>query len=136
MGRGYKSVTTTTFERLLVNQPPIIYGDGNQIFDYVYVGDVIDATIRAAAGERVNDIFNIGSGIGTSIADLVGLMMTISRRHLPITYGERDETFGSSRVADIRKAAERLHWQPQTNLMDGLTMTCESLALQRNAGAS
>jgi UDP-glucose 4-epimerase len=130
-GSGYKSVIGKTIERLLLGQPPVIYGDGNQVFDYVYVSDVIDATIRAAESEAINDVFNIGSGLRTSIADLIGSILTISGRHLPIEYGERDDTFGSSRVADIRKAAERLQWHPQTSLMDGLTMTYDWLASQR-----
>ena len=130
-GTGYSSVITRTCERLLIGQPPVINGDGAQVFDYLYVGDVVDATIVAAESAAVNDVFNVGSGSGTSIADLVSVIATIAGRHLPAIYGERDETFGSSRVADIRKAAERLPWRPRTSLIEGVTMTYESLTSQR-----
>ena len=132
-GTGYTSVITKTFERLLLGQRPVIHGDGKQVLDYLYVGDVIDATIVAAESEALNDVFNIGSGLRTSIADLVTSMVTISCRDLPIVYDEPDETSGSSRVADILKAAGRLHWHPQTSLMDGLTMTYDWLASQRKS---
>src|ERR1044071_2888380 len=46
-GMGYKSVIMKNFERIIAGEPPVIFGDGKQTLDYVFVDDVVDATVRA-----------------------------------------------------------------------------------------
>lgn len=131
-GTGYKSVIVKTFERLLDGAPPTVYGDGTQALDYVFVDDVVEATIRALEAEVSGEVFNIGSGVPTTVNGIVDLMLSVARRDVQKQYEPADWTAGSSRVADIGKARRTLGWAPRTALRDGLARTFEWLAAQRS----
>jgi UDP-glucose 4-epimerase len=103
-----------------------IFGDGRQVRDYVYVGDVARATlagIGAAAG-----VYNVGTGVATSVLDLVKACRTVTghdaaAEHAPARAGELQRS-----VLDPSLAGERLGWRPEIPLVDGLRATWESLA--------
>ncbi|MEM4724866.1 MAG: NAD-dependent epimerase/dehydratase family protein, partial [Candidatus Hadarchaeum sp.] len=63
----YVGVITIFIQRLLRGEPPLIFGDGEQCRDFVYVGDVVEATYRALVSSVEGEVFNIGSGVGTSV---------------------------------------------------------------------
>lgn len=122
-GMGYKSVIVKNFERLAGGKRPIIFGDGNQSLDYVYVDDVIDALIKAAESPVSGEIFNVGSGEATSVSILTALMKKIAGSTAEIDYGPADETQGTIRMSDIKKIEKILQWQPTVTLKDGLERT-------------
>jgi UDP-glucose 4-epimerase len=130
-GSGYKSVIVKTFERLLDGAPAIVYGDGTQVLDYVYVDDVVEATIRALDMQVSGELFNIGSGVPTTVNELVDLMLSVAGCNLPKRYEPPDWTAGSSRVANIDKARRQLGWAPRTPLREGLAHTFAWLAAER-----
>ena len=66
---GYPSVIVKNFLRMLKGQRPLIYGDGSQVLDYVFVDDVVEATILALRPEGDGHIYNVGSGESTSMPD-------------------------------------------------------------------
>ena len=59
------------------NQPPFIYGDGTQSFDFVYVDDICKSFILGMESKYTNEVFNISSGIKTSINELAKLILTL-----------------------------------------------------------
>ena len=61
-GMGYRSVIVKNFERMRAGQPPIIFGDGSQRLDYVYVDDVVEATLRCMESPGSGRVLNVGSG--------------------------------------------------------------------------
>lgn len=124
-GTGYKSVIVKNFERIIKNKPPIIFGDGKQILDYIYVDDVVTATILAMKSSLSNEIFNVGSSIPTTIYHLTDTMLKISGKSLNKIYEAPDETLGSFRVANIEKIAKLLGFRPKVSLEDGLEKTYE-----------
>jgi UDP-glucose 4-epimerase len=119
-GMGYKSVIVKTFERLLRGEPPLIYGDGEQALDYVYVDDVVAATIAALGSSANGEVLNIGSGAATTINALIALMQKVAGTHLPVQRAAADWTAGSRRVGDVAKARRLLDWQASTSLEAGL----------------
>jgi len=100
---------------------PQIYGDGTQTRDYVYVGDIARATL--AALEHDGGVFNIGTGVETSVLELVKAIGRASgveqaAEHAPPRLGELQRS-----VLDASLAARQLGWAPQVTLEDGLART-------------
>jgi UDP-glucose 4-epimerase len=122
-GLGYKSVIMKNFERILSGEPPVILGDGKQELDYVFVDDVVEATLSAMESPVTNEVVNIASGHGTRIDELTEAMLRVSGSALRPTYGPADWTHGSCRVGNAERAAEVLGWRASTPLDDGLLRT-------------
>lgn len=104
-----------------------IFGDGQQVRDFVYIDDVVDALVTAATAQGVDQhIVNIGSGMGTSIeqlAEMAGRALGTSLHILRVG----TENGGVSRlVADIAQAQTLLAYQPRVGLLEGLRLTIEN----------
>lgn len=99
----------------------VVHGSGKQTRDFVYIDDVTHALEAAALTEGVNgQIINVGSGVETSIDDLVRKVGTVTGRELSVIYNEA-QTGGLSRlVADLGRAGELLGYEPRVNLTAGL----------------
>jgi len=98
-----------------------IFGDGEQERDFVYVGDVVQALLAAAAVE--GGIFNVGMGRAVSVLELYELCRKVAGsdlapEHAPARSGELQRS-----VLDVGKAADELGWRPETSLEDGLRRT-------------
>ena len=100
---------------------PRIYGDGRQTRDYVFVGDVVGAMLAAA--DRDGGVFNVGTGVETSVLELYEAIQRVSRI-------ERDPEFAEVRLGELQRSvldisfAEReLGWRPEHSLEDGLAET-------------
>ncbi|MBI4955864.1 MAG: NAD-dependent epimerase/dehydratase family protein [Myxococcales bacterium] len=122
-GMGYKSVIVKSFERLLAGVGPVVYGDGEQRLDYVYVDDAVEATLAALERDVSGEVLNIGSGRATSVNELVDAIVRVSGKDLPPTHGPADWTAGSVRVANPDKTARVLGWRATTPLAEGLART-------------
>jgi UDP-glucose 4-epimerase len=110
---------------------PTIYGDGEQTRDYVYVGDVVAANLRAAELE-VGGSINVGTGVETSVLDLVDAFRGLeggegfSPVHAPARAGEVLRS-----CLDASRARELLGWAPQVPLSDGLRRTLATVSAPR-----
>jgi len=122
-GMGYKSVIVKNFERLLAGAPPVIYGDGAQALDYVYVDDVVDALLRALDPDVAGELFNVASGVGIPVRDLVATMTDVAGARCAPAFEPADWTAGSSRRGSPAKIAERLGWRPRVDMREGLRRT-------------
>src|SRR5580658_4376210 len=94
---GEAGVIAIFCARVLAGQAPVIYGDGSQTRDYVYVGDVVRAFTAAADNARPG-IWNIGTGIETSLLELVAAIGEAAGR--PVTPG-----FAAARQGDLQRSA-------------------------------
>lgn len=124
-GMGYKSVIVKNGERLLRGEAPIIFGDGQQTLDYVFVDDVVDATVRALEADVSGETFNIGSGQATSVAHLIATLIAAAGKSIAPRNDPPDWTAGSYRVGDVAKVARVLGWRATTSLHDGLARTLD-----------
>jgi UDP-glucose 4-epimerase len=120
---AYGGAITIFTNRLLRNMPPIIYGDGEQTRDFVYIQDVIEANMLAlnsknAAGEA----FNIGTGTPTSINQIAEALKDIlNKKHLENIYADPRPTDIKHGYADISKANKTLGYNPKFSIKEGLT---------------
>jgi UDP-glucose 4-epimerase len=121
----YGAVIPNFIRAALSGSAPVVYGDGEQSRDFVYVDDVADANLRCCRS-RMQDahaVLNIGSGRGTSINALarhVGTAsgVTLSPRHVEARPGDVRHS-----CADARCAAGRLGWQARVPIEEGLART-------------
>ena len=114
-------------DRALRGKEIVVWGDGSVVRDYVYVRDVARAFCRAARYSGTHKIFNIGSGRGISVNELISsiealLGRSVSRRYLP---GRPFDV--PVNVLDTALATEYLNWRPQHTFSDGLRRTLEWL---------
>ncbi len=97
-----------------------IWGDGTVVRDYIYIGDAISAVSMVLKYEGDERIFNIGSGNGFSINDIIGFIETILERKISCRYFPSRVFDVPSNVLDIRRAQAHFGWKPQISLLDGL----------------
>ena len=123
---GEAGVVAIFCGKLLAGERPTIFGDGRQTRDYVYVGDVVDADLKAAEAQ-VGGAVNIGRGAEVSVLDIVDVLKAHSNgafepEHAPERPGE------VRRIAlDTSRAQQELGWEAGTGLEDGLERTLASL---------
>jgi UDP-glucose 4-epimerase len=128
-GMGYKSVILKNFERLLRGERPVIFGDGMQTLDYIYVDDAVEATIQAMERPVDGALMNIGRGEDVSIERLVRVMCDVVNKPFNPIYEPADWTAGTRRVGDISKARDLLGWNPGVSLEEGLRRTATWMQL-------
>lgn len=116
----YAGVITKFLERITANQPPIIFGDGSQIRDFVYVRDVARVNLIAMKSNVTNGFFNIGNGIATSIFELATILIRLSKKSLELEYDKLPDGDVKSSQAKIDLAKKLLGWQPEYTLENGL----------------
>lgn len=124
----YAGVMIKFIERLQSGQPPIIYGSGEQTRDFVYIGDVAEATVRAIEREGVSgEVINIGTGVETSINELCGVFLKQTEKNdlRPLYELPRKGDIERSQ-ADISKARRLLGFKPKVSLMEGVRKLLES----------
>lgn len=116
----YASVIPIFAERLSRGLPPLIYGDGEQTRDFVSVHDIVAANLLAAANGLAGHVFNIGSGLRTSVNTLAKEIEKAMGVDLPLVFEKPRQGEVRHSAADIRKAREMLGYSPAISLEDGL----------------
>lgn len=115
----------------LLGEPIEIWGDGTTIRDYVHVNDVVEALLAAAAYSGDERVFNIGSGIGTSLNELVDLIRQHSPSPVRVQYKPRRPFDVAENVLDVTLASRELHWRPAVSVQAGLQRMFERRLAQR-----
>ncbi len=121
---GEAGVVAIFTKKLLARQAPTIFGDGTARRDYVYVSDVADACIRAAAigGSRY---LNIATGVETSVNELLGMLCDLTGWQAEPVYADAKPGDLDRSVLDAGAAKKHLGWEPWTSLGDGLAATVD-----------
>lgn len=120
----YAAVIPGFIQRLLSGEPPVVFGDGEQTRDFIFINDVVEANILAAES-RALGIFNIGRGKSVSINQLARLVIELLGNNVKPIHKE-------SRAGDIRHSlpdiskAKAFGYQPKYSLEEGLRETIES----------
>ncbi len=109
--------------QILKNGSVVIYGKGEQIRDYIYVDDVIQALVIAATAEGINrQIINIGTGVGTSINELVSSIETVAQCKAQRIISNSVSGGVTTLIADTRRAQSMLNFTAKTSLSEGLAL--------------
>lgn len=122
---AYIAVIMKILDRLDQGLPPVVYGDGSQAYDFVYVGDCAQANLDAMGAEATDTFYNVGTGIKTTIKELVEIILELTGSHLDIAYKPGGLTFVKNRVGDPTKASREIGFTARVSLKDGLQRLIE-----------
>jgi UDP-glucose 4-epimerase len=134
----YSGVITLFAKKLACGEPVDIFGDGEQVRDFIYIGDAVSALGRALPAASANaPVFNICTGTGTTVRTLAETMADVCGTDLVACY--KPERCGDVRVSigDPSRAAEQLGFTAQTTLTEGLAATLKrrNMAVERKPRA-
>ncbi|WP_026733400.1 SDR family NAD(P)-dependent oxidoreductase [Fischerella sp. PCC 9605] len=117
----YTEVLIRWMERITAGQPPLIFGNGKQTMDFVYIEDIARANILAAKADVTDEVFNVASGVESSLNDLAYSLVKVMGSDLKPEYGpERKVNPVQRRLADVSKAKQLLGFEAEVSLEEGL----------------
>lgn len=122
---AYISVIMKILDRLDAGLPPLVYGDGSQAYDFVYVGDCAAANVAAMKADAVDEFYNVGTGVRTSIKELTELILDVTGTDVDIQYEPQGVSFVKNRVGCPRKANEQIGFSAKVDLRDGIKRLIE-----------
>jgi len=130
----YTEVLIRWMDRIAAGQPPVVFGDGTQTMDFVYIEDVARANLLAAVSPVSGEVFNVGSGVETSLDELARLLLAAMGSDLPVEHGpERKVNPVRRRLADTSRARVALGFEVQVSLEEGLRRLVEWWREERRA---
>ena len=123
----YAAVIPIFIARIMEGKPPVIFGDGNQTRDFAFVRDVVKANILAMEKESAEGVFNIACERRTSLNQLAGHIMDIIGFKAEPVYDKPRQGDIMDSLADITAARRELNYEPDYDLISGLTETIKWL---------
>ncbi|MCS6963131.1 NAD-dependent epimerase/dehydratase family protein [Thermoflexus sp.] len=118
---AHAPVTSRFLKQAVEGGTLVIFGDGTQTRDFVYVDDVVEALL--AAGKRTDlngEILNVGSGQEISVNELAEIVMRVVGRHVPVIHSPAQDGGVARLCADLRRAERLLGYRPRVFLEEGL----------------
>ena len=125
---GSQGVIPVFLGNIIKNEPIHVWGDGTVVRDYVHVDDVADACLKAVEmRENKHHVFNIGSGKGLSLNQIIGLLKEAVKTQFEVHYTAARKIDVPVNILDVRLARDILGWQPIVPFEGGLRSTLKYL---------
>lgn len=121
----YIAVIMKILDRLDQGLPPVVYSDGSQAYDFIYVEDAAGANILALKSNTTDEFYNVGMGTKTTIKELTETILKIYNCDLGIEYKPEGKTFVTNRIGSTDKAEKHLGFRATTSLKEGLRKLIE-----------
>lgn len=118
---AYVAVIMKILDRIQQGLPPIIYGDGSQSYDFIYVEDTAKANVCALKSDACDSFYNIGMGKKTTIKEVCKMLLKLTGSNLDIQYEPAGKTFVTHRIGSIEKAEKELGFKAKVELEEGLS---------------
>jgi UDP-glucose 4-epimerase len=122
---AYIAVIMKILDRLDKGLPPVVYGDGSQAYDFVYVGDCGLANVCAMKSDATDSFFNVGTGVRTTIRELAELILEVTNSDQKIQYEPGGMTFVKNRIGSAVRAEQEIGFDAQVGLREGLRRLIE-----------
>lgn len=122
---AYTSVIMKMLDRIDASQPPIVYGDGAQTFDFIDVSDAARANICALKADVTDEFYNVGGGMGTTVREIAELLLEITGSDQGIQYETTGQIFVTKRIGSTEKAKRGLGFEAMVDLRSGLKRLIE-----------
>jgi nucleoside-diphosphate-sugar epimerase len=123
----YSGVVSRFISKLLSNEKPVIYGDGQQSRDFTYVDNVVEANVKAAETEKgIGQVINVANGQSVTLNELLNELKTLTgNTDVQAEYHEPRTGDVRHSLADISRAHEFLNFEPRVGLREGLNFTID-----------
>ena len=122
---AYVSVVMKVLDRIEEGTPPVIFGDGSQAYDFIQVEDVARANLLALKSDATDEFFNVGTGVKTTIEELVQKLIEISGSEVQPEYRPEEQMFVTFRIGSTQKAEKLIGFRSQISLEEGLRSVVE-----------
>jgi len=122
---AYIAVMMKILDNIDKGIPPVVYGDGSQSYDFIFVSDTARANVCALKSDKPFGFYNVGRGIKNSIRELAELILEIAGSDLPLRYEPAGQTFVTNRVGAPEAAERDLGFRWRVDLREGLTRLVE-----------
>ena len=122
---AYIAVIMRMLDALDRDEPLVIYGDGSQAYDFVYVGDCGRANVLAMQAGAPAGFYNVGRGVRTTIEELARTILRITGSDAGVRYEPAGLTFVKNRIGSTERAVEELGFTAEVELEDGLRRLIE-----------
>jgi nucleoside-diphosphate-sugar epimerase len=122
---AYVSVIMKVLDRLDAGEPPVLFGDGSQAYDFVYVKDIARANVAAMRADVSDIALNVATGVKTSITQIVRILQDICGTSIAPEYRPAAQVFVTDRVGSPAQTRQLLDFTPQTPLREGLAELVE-----------
>jgi UDP-glucose 4-epimerase len=137
----YTEVLVRWMEAIAAGDPPVILGEGTQTMDFVFTEDVARANVLAADADATDEVFNVATGVETSLGQLAALLLRTMGSDLPVVHAPaRAVNSVVRRLADTTSARERLGFEAEVGIEEGLRRLVDWWSVHRSgqalAGAS
>ena len=116
----YIAVIMKILDRLDKGLPPIVYGDGSQAYDFIYVSDCAKANLCALKADATDTFYNVGRGTQTTIKELAETILEITHSDLKVQYEPEGTTFVKNRIGCPKKAEVEIGFKARVGLTEGL----------------
>jgi UDP-glucose 4-epimerase len=118
----YVGVITIFINKLLRGESPVIFGDGEQTRDFIYVKDIVQANLKAMNADLHWGVFNVGTGVGTTVNEIANILCSKINPDIgPVYTDSKPEELHYS-VANIKKIKTQLNFTPQYNIEDSIDL--------------
>lgn len=132
----YTEVLIRWMQRIVAGKPPLIFGDGLQTMDFAYTTDIARANLMAAAAPVNEGVYNVASGVETSLRGLADALLRTMGSDLEVEHGpERGVNGVTRRLASIEAAERDLGFRTQIGLDEGLRQLVEWWQVERHDDA-
>lgn len=129
-----QGVIAASMARAATGQSLEVWGDGSAVRDYFYVGDLAHAALLAAITAHSRVVYNIGSGVGRSLNDVIAAVEAVSGRPLDVCYLSARPSDVPANVLDAALARQLLGWAPRVSFEEGLWLTWEWYSRRQTVG--
>jgi UDP-glucose 4-epimerase len=122
-----QGVIPVFLKKILKDETIEIWGDGKIERDYIYIKDAVNALIKSLDADTNDRIFNLGSGVGYSLNDILEIIEKVSGKKAKVIYKEKRNIDVPVNILDNKLISETLNWKPETDIVTGIEKTYEYL---------
>lgn len=122
-----QGVVGTFLSRVAHDEPIEVWGDGSVVRDYLYIGDSVSAMLHAARYRGQERIFNIGSGGGHSVREIIAAIEQVTGKAARVQYKPGRKFDIPVSILDISRARTELGWEPKIDMGEGLRLTYSAM---------
>jgi UDP-glucose 4-epimerase len=131
----YVSVIMKVLDKIEAGEPPLIFGDGSQAYDFVHVDDVARANIFSLKSDATDVFLNVGMGVQTTINELVERLLALTGSDVKPEYLPQEQMFVTNRVGSTELAEELIGFRATVQLDEGLASVIDWRQEDKLAGA-
>jgi len=115
-------------KKIMDDEKVEVFGDGENIRDYIYIDDVVEAMVKSVDLGLKNDVFNMGTGVGTSINDVLRVASSILKKKPQVEHLDKRPSDVATNILSSSKLYSEIDWKPKVPLKEGMKMTHRWLA--------